>query len=90
MSVGITFIVEGTAVQPHVFSTISASLFTHLVGNRIKWVYLVTIHKFIFYGNRTKACTSLQLSGAWIYYEMTSLLTYLCSTAEDMSAQLLR
>lgn len=35
MSVGIVFIVEGTAVQPPVFSTISASLFTHLKAARI-------------------------------------------------------
>lgn len=35
MSAGIVFIVEGTAVQPPVFSTISASLFTHLTGARI-------------------------------------------------------
>jgi len=36
VSVGIIFTVEGTAVQPHVFSTVSASLFTYLVGVRVK------------------------------------------------------
>lgn len=49
----------------------------------------MTTRKFIFYGNGTKACASSQLSGAWIYYEMASLLTYLCFTGEDMSAPLL-
>lgn len=45
MSVGIVFIVGGAAVQPPVFSAISASLFTHLMGARIKYLYLVTTHE---------------------------------------------